>query len=48
MQKEDLRVWRAAMWMIWVLALLVAFLTLIAQLGETLMRLVKAWRPILF
>jgi hypothetical protein len=30
------------------LALAVALLTAIAQLGEALMRVVKAWRPFLF
>jgi hypothetical protein len=47
-QKDDGRVRRAVLWLIGVLALAVALLTAIAQLGEALMRVVKAWRPFLF
>ena len=48
MQQQEHRVWRAALWVLWVLALVVTFLTLVAQLGEALMRVVRAWRPFLF
>jgi hypothetical protein len=47
-QKEDLRIWRALMWVIGVLTLIVALLTAIAQLGEAIMRVLKAWQPFLF
>ena len=47
-QKKGLGVRRAVMWALGVLALIVALLTAIAQLGEALVRVVKAWRPILF
>ena len=48
MQKEDLRMWRAVMWVIGVLTLIVALLTAITQLGEAIMRVLEAWQPFLF
>jgi hypothetical protein len=49
MQQEKVRVvWKALLWLFWGLILVVAFLGLIAQLGEVLTRVAKAWGPILF
>jgi hypothetical protein len=46
MQQEKARVfWRTLLWVFWALILAVALLGLIAQLGENLERLLKAWRP---
>ena len=47
-QKEEGRLRRVVMWVILVLTLTVAVLTAIAQLGEAILRVVKAWRPIMF
>jgi hypothetical protein len=42
------RLWRAARGVLVALALAVAVLNALAQLGEALLHVLKAWRPLLF